>query len=65
MRDYSQPYPQAIFREKPMGFIEVYISKKYTYQSPYLDIDYLETSLYSPFKHGLETVALFLIKHKP
>lgn len=70
-RDYTHPHPDAIFKDKPTGFIEVYcnIPKKpfprFTY---YSDIDSIRNLPYTivSTEHftTIHTLALFVIKPK-
>lgn len=67
MRDYSQPHPQAIFRDKPTHFIEVYVgnNEDVCVNLVNLSIESLNISLECTKKYTtLTTIALFLIKPK-
>ena len=64
MRDYSQPHPDAIFKDKPTSFIEVWRNKTNTYVGVDFYIGSLERVLHNTIKHGHKTIALFIIKPK-
>lgn len=63
MRDYTQPHPYAIFKDKPTRFIEVYRhhSMGLVVNSPNL-ISRLEYCLQNTSICGHQTIALFIIK---
>ena len=66
-RHYSQPHPQAIFRDKPTRFIEMYKSDgEYIGENNIdLPIEYLSANLeFTEKLETLTTIALFIIKPK-
>ena len=67
MRDYTQPHPGAIFKDKPTCFIVLYkISNNRSLESVIdLSVDSLTYSLECTRKlETLTTIALFIIKPK-
>lgn len=70
MRDYTKPHPQAIFRDKPTDFIEIYHTYQKTDEADCLELIFLEQQLsftenFSNKNYGMKTIALFIIKPKP
>ena len=66
-RDYTQPHPDAIFKDKPTRFIEVYYSMLGNSCTNDIDlsIEYIQESLLRTHELlTLKTIALFIIKPK-